>query len=198
MVWGLKCRLDEIGLLSTPNMYCGLVKGKVILHQALWSGGCGWFSFVWFDSLRLINNLSVIKWLVFLGWTSTKLGLMFLLKKPTQWRRWGSNPRSRVNHSTTEPLRSHPRVCGWCLLNSLKFLISLTSYVLGTQESSRWNWPFEYPQHVLWFGKRKSDFASSTLILWLWLILFCLIWFFTSHQQSFSYKGTGLPGLNQY
>ena len=26
----------------------------------------------------------------------------------------------------------------------------------------------------------------------------CLIWFFTSHQQSFSYKVTGLPGLNQY
>ena len=90
-----------------------------------------------------------------------------------------------------------PRVCGWCLLNLLKFLISHISYVLGTQESSRWNWPFEYPQHVLWFGKRKRDFASSTLILRLWLILFCLIWLFTSHQQSFSYKGTGLPGLNQ-
>ena len=29
-------------------------------------------------------------------------------------------------------------------------------------------------------------------------ISICLIWFFTSHQQSFSYKGTGLPGLNQY
>ena len=26
----------------------------------------------------------------------------------------------------------------------------------------------------------------------------CLTWFFTSHQQSFSYAGTGLPGLNQY
>ena len=25
-----------------------------------------------------------------------------------------------------------------------------------------------------------------------------LILFFTSHQQSFSYKGTGLHGLNQY
>ena len=25
----------------------------------------------------------------------------------------------------------------------------------------------------------------------------CLISFFTSHKQSFSYKGTGLPGLNQ-
>ena len=105
MFWELKSRLDEIGLLSTPNMCCGLVKGKVILHQALLSCGCGWFCFVWFDSLRLINNLSVIKGLVFLGWTSTKLGLMFLLKDTTQWRRWGSNPRSRVKHSTTEPLR---------------------------------------------------------------------------------------------
>ena len=28
--------------------------------------------------------------------------------------------------------------------------------------------------------------------------MFCLILFFTSHQQSFSYKGTGLPGLNKY
>ena len=27
---------------------------------------------------------------------------------------------------------------------------------------------------------------------------FCLTWFFTSHQQSFSYVGMGLPGLNQY
>ena len=26
----------------------------------------------------------------------------------------------------------------------------------------------------------------------------CLICFFTSHQRSLSYKGTGLPGLNQY
>ena len=25
----------------------------------------------------------------------------------------------------------------------------------------------------------------------------CLILFFTSHQESFRYKGTGLPGLNQ-
>ena len=49
--------------------------------------------FVWFDSLRPIYNLSVIKRRVFLGWTSTKLGLMFLLKDTTQWRRWGLNPR---------------------------------------------------------------------------------------------------------
>ena len=30
------------------------------------------------------------------------------------------------------------------------------------------------------------------------LMVDCLICFFTSHQQSFNYKGTGLPGLNQY
>ena len=27
---------------------------------------------------------------------------------------------------------------------------------------------------------------------------YCLIWFFTSHQQSSSYIGTGIPGLDQY
>ena len=36
--------------------------------------------FVWFESLHPVNNLSVIKGWVFPGWTSTKLGLMFLLK----------------------------------------------------------------------------------------------------------------------
>ena len=40
--------------------------------------------FVWFDSLRPINNLSVIKGRVFLGWTSTELGLMFLPKDTAQ------------------------------------------------------------------------------------------------------------------
>ena len=60
--------------------------------------------FVWFYSLRTINNLSVIKGRVFLGWTSTKLGLMFLLKDITQWRRWGSNPRSFGLESSSLPL----------------------------------------------------------------------------------------------
>ena len=32
------------------------------------------FLFVWFDSVRPINNLSVKQGRVFLGWTSTKLG----------------------------------------------------------------------------------------------------------------------------
>ena len=71
-----------------------------------------WILFVWFDSLRLINNLSVIKGHVFLCWTSTKLGVMFLLMDTTQWRQWASNQRPLGIESSTLPL-SHcvPRKC---------------------------------------------------------------------------------------
>ena len=62
------------------------------------------FVFVWFDSLRAINNISVIKGRVFLGWTSTKPGLTILLKDTTQWRRWGSNPRPLGLNANTLPL----------------------------------------------------------------------------------------------
>ena len=60
--------------------------------------------FVRLDSLRPINNLSVTKGRVILDWTSTKLGLMFLLKDTTQWRRWGSNPRPLGLKSNTLPM----------------------------------------------------------------------------------------------
>ena len=62
------------------------------------------FLFVWFVSLRPINNISVIKWQVLLGWTSTKLGLMFLLKDTRQWRQWGSNQQPLGLQSSTLPL----------------------------------------------------------------------------------------------
>ena len=61
-----------------------------------------WF----FNSLGPINYLSVIKGQVFLGWTITKLGLMFLLKDTTQWSRWGLNPWALNLESSTLPLRS--------------------------------------------------------------------------------------------
>ena len=38
--------------------------------------------FVWFETLRPINNLSVKQGWVFLGWTSTKLGKMCLAQGP--------------------------------------------------------------------------------------------------------------------
>ena len=74
--------------------------------------------FVWFDSLHPINNLSIIKGRVFLGWTSTKLGLMFLLKDTRQWSRWGSNPRPLGLESSTLPLSHctpYLNVCGLIL-----------------------------------------------------------------------------------
>ena len=65
-------------------------------------------NFVLFDYLRPINNLSVM------CWTSTKLGLMFLLKDARQWRRWGLNPHSLGLESSTIPL-SHciPDTMNW-------------------------------------------------------------------------------------
>ena len=61
-------------------------------------------------------------------------------------------------------------------------------------------------------GKQFSDISQcvhdhrlpsvhSILILFVKIYVFqdfCLIWFFTFHQQSFSYIKTGFPGLNQY
>ena len=51
---------------------------------------------------------------------------------------------------------------------------------------SRWKDHMKIPD----WREKDSDFGGFEM--------FCLIWFFTSHQQSFSYIGMGLPGLNQY
>ena len=80
------------------------IQTKVEMHHIIHTFSFEVCLFVWFDSLRPINNLSVIKGRVFLGRTSTKLGLMFLLKDTTQWRRWGSNPRPFGLESSTLPL----------------------------------------------------------------------------------------------
>ena len=56
MFWELKSRLNEIGLLSTPNMCCGLVKGKVILHQALLSYLVVVVDIVLFDLILYVSS----------------------------------------------------------------------------------------------------------------------------------------------
>ena len=43
------------------------------------------YLFVWFDSLRPINNFSFKQGRVFLGWTSTRLTSSILLKNPLHW-----------------------------------------------------------------------------------------------------------------
>ena len=52
------------------------------------------------DSYELYSQLECVNealGLVFLGWTSTKLGLMFFLKDTAQWRWWGSSSRPSVS-----------------------------------------------------------------------------------------------------
>ena len=104
--------LNQISLLLKWHIHRGV--GSCFVFCLIWfftsqstifqlcRGGSSWvesvfFLFVWFDSLRPINNLLVIKGQVFLGRTSSKLGLMFLLKDTTQWRWWGWNLKPLVS-----------------------------------------------------------------------------------------------------
>ena len=91
-------------------VFVNSVEPDEMLHYA--------FFFVWFDSLRPINNLSVIQGWVFLGWTSTKLGLMWLLKDATQWRRWGSNQRPLGLEWSTLPLSHCAPTSALCGISS--------------------------------------------------------------------------------
>ena len=106
-------------IISTVILIASADSGRIVVsykekyvHEVLPWKNC-LFVFVWFDSLRPINNLSVKQGQVFLGWTSTKLGLMCLVqghKAVTPVRVEPAVPWSRVKHSTTEPLHSHIRV----------------------------------------------------------------------------------------
>ena len=60
------------------------------------------------------NNFSAMSGKVFLGWTSTKLGLMCLAHghNTTMVRLELATPRSQVKHPTTEPLCSQIGKCG--------------------------------------------------------------------------------------
>ena len=92
----------SLGSSSNPKII--LVKlGEIVLSLKVYIE----ILFVWFDSLCPINNLSVIKGWAFLGWTSTKLGLMCLAhghKAVTPMRLKPAAPRSWVKHSTIEPM----------------------------------------------------------------------------------------------
>ena len=102
-----KCRPANASTQADQHL-CHLLPGKYHIktcskqNPTMLASLCSWF--VWFDSLRPINNLSVIKGQVFLDWTSTKLGIMFLLKDTMQWCRWGLNRGPFSLESSTLPL----------------------------------------------------------------------------------------------
>ena len=62
-------------------LYCSILSDLLLNGWSIviWVMVC---LLVWFDSLRLFNNLSVKQGRVFLGWTSTKLWLMCLAQGP--------------------------------------------------------------------------------------------------------------------
>ena len=65
------------------------------------------------------NNISVMQGRVFFDWTSTKLGLMFLLKDTTQLRWWDSNPQPLGLESSPLPLSHCAPIwcCSWFSLS---------------------------------------------------------------------------------
>ena len=73
------------------------------LWNFYWDIQC--FNFVcliWFFTSHQ-QSLSYIG-MIFLGWTSIEVGLMFLLKDTTQWRQWGLNQRPLGLESSTLPV----------------------------------------------------------------------------------------------
>ena len=140
--------------------------------------------FVWFHYLSPINNFSVIKERVFPGWTSTKLGLMFLLKDTTQWRRWDSNPRPSGLEWSTLALSAHDSVD--CSLFYCCF-----DYVWG---SCFWSWSQFVIQLVVSSCFICQSYLSSLrchgMVCGLWLhgtSHFCVVNITIKHFTSFSH-----------
>ena len=50
---------------------------------------------------------------------------------------------------------------------------------------------------LIWKQVTLKYCTKGNLLLESSVLFVCLICFFTSHKQSFSYVGTGLPGLKQ-
>ena len=100
--------------------------------------------------------------LVFLGWTSTNQGLnkCALLKDTTQWCPWGltpspPTPRSRVENSPTEPLRS----CKYCFHQCAFVTIRIKKIQqMNSQINIQYN-----PFITLFLGSIEMDLGISEL-----------------------------------
>ena len=118
---------------------------------------------IWFDLFDLIhlhpiNSLSVMKGLVFLAWTSTKLGFMHLAQghnTVTPVRLKPVAPRSQVKHSTTEPLLSHS-IFDWLFL--CHYFLKSSPY--GTTFPSVTTWWKVQNSKILNFWNSKLEIGS--------------------------------------
>ena len=99
-----------------------------------------WVFFFLFDLILYVpvNNLSVTSGWVFLGWTSTKLGLMCLAQGHNTVTLELVALRSRVKHSTTEPLCSPILDVSWMHSYRLFCLHKLESVKVWKTGSLKW------------------------------------------------------------
>ena len=126
--------------------------------------------FVWFDSLRPINNLSVKQGRIFLGWTST-----MWLAQGQQRSDAGEALQSLIKHSTTEPLRS--------LCKHMKFICNLFEprYKILTYTKceilvwNMWRIGTNFSRAVKnWYVKlARCEIFGSTGLSVLWLSHYC-------------------------
>ena len=66
-------------------------------------------------------------------------------------------------------------------------------------QRKRWHYGSHYVGHLGNCTSRyKTSLNLTKILMKVKQVFFFFIWFLTSHQQFFSYKGTGLPGFNQY
>ena len=127
--WCIVITWHQCNNLSNTKGYC--IKRAILDLSEANKQKLPFINFVWFDSLRPINNLSVIKGQVFLGWTSTKLGLMFLLKDTAQWCWWAQ---------TLGPSVSSQALYHWATalpssISSPKFTKSVALYFVAISQS---------------------------------------------------------------
>ena len=94
-----KVRIYETNFTMKLNIKTLISGTLATFTQAIINESSSWLCFAWFDSLFPINNLSVIKRQVFLGWTSFKLGLMCRAQ----------------GHNTEMPVRLEPTVSSQAL-----------------------------------------------------------------------------------
>ena len=91
-----------------------------------------------------------------------------------------------------------------CAANRYGRWLTVCCVVLPTHMGYGWQFVMLCCQQVWEMADSLLCCAANTYEIWLTVcsdankfLFVCLIWFFKSHQQSFSYVRTGLPGLNQ-
>ena len=147
-----------------------------------------------------VNDFSDMSWRVFLGWTSTKQGLMCLAKGHNSVTLVRLEPTTPWVESSTLPQSSLKK---WIMLkrdNFTKELLENDHFMVIFQYflcKTSWN---KNLGATTWLCYIQIPVIMRNVIKWLHCIYFCLfhLTLYVPVNNFFSYVRTGLPGLNQY